>query len=125
MQPLVEYSNYIMTESTISGGADPIIQEFLKAFFSFRDSNKGRYKIEAAELLKNHELTTAKDGVTFYYQIKNKEVFCTTSPAFLNAFDCPLSDLRLGWRKSINRIILVDRIADYEARVKLHYSAQH
>ncbi len=125
MQPLAEYSNYIMTESPTSDDADPMIQEFLSVFFSLRNDNQDRYKVEAAKLLKRHELITTRNGITFYYQINNKEVFCTTSPAFLNTFDCPLSDLRLGWRKSVNRIILVDRIADYEARAKLHYSVQH
>ena len=125
MQPLAKYSTYIMTESTISGDAKPEIQEFLNVFFSLRNRNEDRYTAEASELLARKELVSSKDGVTFNYQLRNREVHCTTSPAFVNAFDCPLSDLRLGWRKSINKIILVDRIADYEARAKLHYSTQH
>ena len=125
MQPLAEYSTYIMEESTPTGEAEPLTQEFLNVFFSLRDSNEGRYKAEASELLANGELLSITDGITFHYQIKNREVSCTTTPAFPRKFECHFTHLSLGWRKSINKIILVDRIAEYEARAKLHYSTEN
>ena len=96
MQPLAEYSCYVMEESVTSPGAEPETQYFLKLFFSLRDSNEDRYKAEASELLARKVLLSSKDGVVFNYQLKNREVHCTTSPAFINAFDCPLSDQKLG-----------------------------
>jgi len=125
MQPLAEYSSYIMEESAISPGADPKTQEFISVFFSLRDENEGRYKAEATKLLKQHVLITTKNGITFNYQIKNKIVSCATSPILTNAFDGPVTHLKLEWRKSINKIILVDLFADYEARAILHYSTDH
>ena len=124
MQPLAKYSSYIMEESTPTGEAEPLTQEFLNVFFSLRDGNEFRYKAEASELLANGKLLTITDGITFHYQIKNREVSCTTTPDFPRKFECYFTHLSLGWRKSVNKIILVDRIAEYEARAMLNYSTQ-
>jgi hypothetical protein len=124
MQPLAQYSSYIMEESITSPGADPQSQEFLMLFFSLRDSNEDRYKIEAAELLAHKVLVTTAQRTTFHYELKGKDFHCTTSPAGIHSLDYPLTYAALGWRKSTNRIILVDRIADCEARAMLNYSTQ-
>lgn len=125
MQPLAEYSVYVMEYSAIGQGEEADTQEFINLFFELRDKNIEQYKVDAAELLAQKALTKNANGVTFHYTLSGRDFYCTTSPASIKSLEHPLTHSSLGWRKSTNRIILVDRIADCEARAKLHYSTAH
>ena len=124
MQPLAVYSTYVMEYSAIGQGEETDTQEFINLFVELRDKNIEQYKIDAAELLTQKSLTKNANGVTFHYILAGRDFYCTTSPASIKSLEHPLIHSPLGWRKSTNRIILVDRIADCEARAILNYSTQ-
>ena len=121
-QPLAEYSVYTMEESNPSEGADLETQEFLKLFFSLRDSHKNRYEVEAAKLLKRRTLVTKEGGITFHYALNGRKFKCSTTPSRTRTLTFPFTHISLGRRKATNQKILVDRLADCEARAFLGYA---
>jgi len=113
-----------MEESIPSEGADLETQEFLKLFFSLRDSHTNRYHVEAAELLKRGTLVTKEGGITFHYVLNGRKFQCSISPSRARTLTCPFTHISLGRRKATNQKILIDRFADCEARAFLGYAVE-
>ena len=99
MQPLAAYSVYVIKDSILRDGVGLETQESLKLFFSLRENNKIQFNYEGTELLEYKTLVISDGEISF-----------------------PFTHLSLWWRKTICRIILIDRVADCEAKAKLCYA---
>ena len=124
MQPLAQYSSYVMEEVVTSPEAAPEVQEYYGVFFPHRDANEERLKKQASELLKRGELSTVVNGVQLNFRISKNNVICEQGPPFEKQLGYQLSDLALGWRPWVNKIILIDKLAQFEAKTILKYSVK-
>jgi hypothetical protein len=107
----------------LSPGAEPNVQNYLKAFFNLRDSEETRLRNLAMELLDKKILVESVNGVEVCYKIEGKNFTYSFDVDFNESIYCPLAHQGLTWNKRNNLTILTDAIAECETLAKLGYKA--